>query len=287
MQWQGSSPLARGTPANPTLGMLGARLIPARAGNTNQAPLTLCSHSAHPRSRGEHAPGSEGSRPPPSRLIPARAGSTLMLGHVLLVRRAHPRSRGEHYHKQAKQMRDRDSSPLARGTRSPAAPLHRNARLIPARAGNTYTPGVTVNAHSAHPRSRGEHNPSLTLIGAVIGSSPLARGTPAARSVSKPQLRLIPARAGNTDCSDWLSPRAPAHPRSRGEHSGAITSPSAMVGSSPLARGTRAAEERQRIRFRLIPARAGNTPCRVPGRSGYPAHPRSRGEHGSPARESQ
>ena len=202
-----------------------------------------------------------------------------MLGHVLLVRRAHPRSRGEHYHKQAKQMRDRDSSPLARGTRSPAAPLHRNARLIPARAGNTYTPGVTVNAHSAHPRSRGEHNPSLTLIGAVIGSSPLARGTPAARSVSKPQLRLIPARAGNTDCSDWLSPRAPAHPRSRGEHSGAITSPSAMVGSSPLARGTRAAEERQRIRYRLIPARAGNTPCRVPGRSGYPAHPRSRGEH--------
>ena len=136
-----------------------------------------------------------------------------------------------------------------------------------------------MNAHSAHPRSRGEHNPSLTLIGAVIGSSPLARGTPAARSVSKPQLRLIPARAGNTDCSDWLSPRAPAHPRSRGEHSGAITSPSAMVGSSPLARGTRAAEERQRIRFRLIPARAGNTPCRVPGRSGYPAHPRSRGEH--------
>ena len=97
--------------------------------------------------------------------------------------------------------------------------------------------------------------------------------------MSKPQLRLIPARAGNTDCSDWLSPRAPAHPRSRGEHSGAITSPSAMVGSSPLARGTRAAEERQRIRFRLIPARAGNTPCRVPGRSGYPAHPRSRGEH--------
>ena len=202
-----------------------------------------------------------------------------MLGHVLLVRRAHPRSRGEHYHKQAKQMRDRDSSPLARGTRSPAAPLHRNARLIPARAGNTYTPGVTVNAHSAHPRSRGEHNPSLTLIGAVIGSSPLARGTPAARSVSKPQLRLIPARAGNTDCSDWLSPRAPAHPRSRGEHSGAITSPSAMVGSSPLARGTRAAEERQRIRFRLIPARAGNT-----GRVSRltiiaAAHPRSRGEH--------
>ena len=132
---------------------------------------------------------------------------------------------------------------------------------------------------ATHPRSRGEHEVQRHLCTVTLGSSPLARGTPAARSVSKPQLRLIPARAGNTDCSDWLSPRAPAHPRSRGEHSGAITSPSAMVGSSPLARGTRAAEERQRIRFRLIPARAGNTPCRVPGRSGYPAHPRSRGEH--------
>ena len=173
-------------------------------------------------------------------LIPARAGSTLMLGHVLLVRRAHPRSRGEHYHKQAKQMRDRDSSPLARGTRSPAAPLHRNARLIPARAGNTYTPGVTVNAHSAHPRSRGEHNPSLTLIGAVIGSSPLARGTPAARSVSKPQLRLIPARAGTTSTTTTSPARTWAHPRSRGDHRTRIRRCWSPLGSSPLARGPQA-----------------------------------------------
>ena len=197
MQWQGSSPLARGTLVFSGFLNAGLRLIPTHAGNTNQAPLTLCSHSAHPRSRGEHAPGSEGSRPP-SRLIPARAGSTLMLGHVLLVRRAHPRSRGEHYHKQAKQMRDRDSSPLARGTRSPAAPLHRNARLIPARAGNTYTPGVTVNAHSAHPRSRGEHAIGLGSHSALDGSSPLARGTPPASVTSIAVCRLIPAHAGNT-----------------------------------------------------------------------------------------
>ena len=135
---------------------------------------------------------------PPSRLIPARAGSTLMLGHVLLVRRAHPRSRGEHYHKQAKQMRDRDSSPLARGTRSPAAPLHRNARLIPARAGNT--PGLSPPRRqwSAHPRSRGEH--VLLKSGSVFdsGSSPLARGTRHVGFRVGRDTRLIPARAGNT-----------------------------------------------------------------------------------------
>ena len=238
MQWQGSSPLARGTQQLNVVRPGNHRLIPARAGNTNQAPLTLCSHSAHPRSRGEHAPGSEGSRPPPSRLIPARAGSTLMLGHVLLVRRAHPRSRGEHYHKQAKQMRDRDSSPLARGTRSPAAPLHRNARLIPARAGNTTRASPSLVPSSAHPRSRGEHQLLDLCRSRNYGSSPLARGTLIALIGSVLVLRLIPARAGNTP---GLSPprrQWSAHPRSRGEHvllkSGSVFD----SGSSPLARGT-------------------------------------------------
>ena len=218
--------------------MLGARLIPARAGNTNQAPLTLCSHSAHPRSRGEHAPGSEGSRPPIE---------------------AHPRSRGEHYHKQAKQMRDRDSSPLARGTRSPAAPLHRNARLIPARAGNT--PGLSPPRRqwSAHPRSRGEH--VLLKSGSVFdsGSSPLARGTRHVGFRVGRDTRLIPARAGNTFHASQNEILSAAHPRSRGEHHRAMVSVSILFGSSPLARGTlNFLRESQRF-SRLIPARAGNT----------------------------
>ena len=100
-----------------------------------------------------------------------------MLGHVLLVRRAHPRSRGEHYHKQAKQMRDRGSSPLARGTYQSDSAGPVVARLIPARAGSTISARRQVVFPAAHPRSRGEHAIAAPSAQAKVGSSPLARGT--------------------------------------------------------------------------------------------------------------
>ena len=52
---RGSSPLARGTHDDASLGHAHARLIPARAGNTATRLLTTLSCPAHPRSRGEHA----------------------------------------------------------------------------------------------------------------------------------------------------------------------------------------------------------------------------------------
>ena len=50
----GSSPLARGT--RPVFVYIGSEigLIPARAGNTQEALLCEASFGAHPRSRGEH-----------------------------------------------------------------------------------------------------------------------------------------------------------------------------------------------------------------------------------------
>ena len=210
-----------------------------------------------------------------------------MLGHVLLVRRAHPRSRGEHYHKQAKQMRDRDSSPLARGTRSPAAPLHRNARLIPARAGNTTRASPSSVPSSAHPRSRGEHQLLDLCRSRNYGSSPLARGTLIALIGSVLVLRLIPARAGNTP---GLSPprrQWSAHPRSRGEHREYPPGFFAGFGSSPLARGTRRERSGMNHASGLIPARAGNTRARNTGIFARGAHPRSRGEHGTGAEQAE
>ena len=91
----GSSPLARGTHSAPTLDWVGARLIPARAGNTAASCFATISQAAHPRSRGEHgvpvarvvhaygsSPLARGTRCSgrisslPRRLIPARAGNT-------------------------------------------------------------------------------------------------------------------------------------------------------------------------------------------------------------------
>ena len=73
------------------------------------------------------------------------------------------------------------------------------------------------------------------------------------------EARLIPARAGNTPVDIAPACAAAAHPRSRGEHSGAQLTPQALFGSSPLARGTLIPVWNGIKDIRLIPARAGNT----------------------------
>ena len=92
-------------------------------------------------------------------------------------------------------------------------------------------------------------------------------------------VRLIPARAGNTFHRWTRFMRPPAHPRSRGEHPGDRRAKIGAAGSSPLARGTLIRTLLLMLIRRLIPARAGNT-CGLQASLGIPAaHPRSRGEH--------
>ena len=157
---------------------------------------------------------------------------------------------------------NRGSSPLARGTLDDPEFILGKTRLIPARAGNTAGfPGFMEGA-AAHPRSRGEHaNSQKTPLGS-FGSSPLARGTQSWRLWQSWCVRLIPARAGNTFLRGVGMPRGSAHPRSRGEHDSPPHRPEALLGSSPLARGTPGRNGRHQPPPRLIPARAGNTWCR-------------------------
>ena len=171
------------------------------------------------------------------------------------------------------------SSPLARGTRGGAPDRGRRDRFIPARAGNT-APGPAISSRrSVHPRSRGEHPSSRPRASPSPGSSPLARGTPRGANRIRSGFRFIPARAGNTP----RGARAPApgavHPRSRGEHGGIHSPASFDLGSSPLARGTQARQQRAFTAARFIPARAGNTDRGRPSPRGSSVHPRSRGEH--------
>ena len=154
-----------------------------------------------------------------------------------------------------------------------------NDRLIPARAGNTHSNPADAHPAQAHPRSRGEHLNGYQLVKVPCGSSPLARGTLRDSHAETNALRLIPARAGNTDYQESRTPASPAHPRSRGEHRSVLCSVPAGVGSSPLARGTQQALAYYRAVARLIPARAGNTSSRRHLAGLSPAHPRSRGEH--------
>ena len=75
-------------------------------------------------------------------------------------------------------------------------------------------------------------------------------------------------------------PEKPAvHPRWRGEHLLTRCAEVSQCGSSPLARGTRAAHHAWRQRGRFIPAGAGNTALHALHQSVLAVHPRWRGEH--------
>ena len=194
--YRGSSPLARGTCQYAVDCPRLFRLIPARAGNICPVYPALRAMSAHPRSRGEHIWNNlwngigDGSSPlargtfrsaarsaRSARLIPARAGNIPNGSTPLGGFPAHPRSRGEHVQSVIKSVRQRGSSPLARGTYTASPKPSLSVRLIPARAGNIPTDPTSVLNAAAHPRSRGEHPGRREYEQLRDGSSPLARGT--------------------------------------------------------------------------------------------------------------
>ena len=130
------------------------------------------------------------------------------------------------------------------------------------------------------------------------GSSPLARGLPAARRGGVGHGRIIPARAGFTPVIRMMTRPCPDHPRSRGVYCEPRWRPNTTRGSSPLARGLPPRPRSLRSPHWIIPARAGFTRaggltprglCRIiPARAGFtastastpsdpPDHPRSRG----------
>ena len=90
------------------------------------------------------------------------------------------------------------SSPLTRGAQLSRVQLDLPCRLIPAHAGSTSKACSTSSKASAHPRSRGEHDPATLDQFAQRGSSPLTRGARRPPVRFHHQRRLIPAHAGST-----------------------------------------------------------------------------------------
>ena len=213
----GSSPLTRGKPHPRRPDMAARRLIPAHAGKTWRPSARGARTAAHPRSRGENpvtmntnAP-KHGSSPltrgqlssvkingASLRLIPAHAGKTNSLNAWSSFFPAHPRSRGENHAGARTRPHPRGSSPLTRGKRRWFHGRASGPRLIPAHAGKTHPAARLHRRAAAHPRSRGENDPTGPVNPANPGSSPLTRGKPRRTNVHTIPRRLIPAHAGKT-----------------------------------------------------------------------------------------
>ena len=131
------------------------------------------------------------------------------------------------------------SSPLTQGKLLVAVRACDHDGLIPAHAGKTTTSLSEVSGAMAHPRSRGENSTYSTVVGSMLGSSPLTRGKQASLSASVEACGLIPAHAGKTFGDDDAR---------RGE-----------PGSSPLTRGKPDQGTNPLSPGGLIPAHAGKT----------------------------
>ena len=189
----------------------------------------------------------------------------------------HPRSRGVYSLYQAARRGDNGSSPLARGLRRNGNPQVRERRIIPARAGFTGNRRALPRANADHPRSRGVYVLEDSPFSGAQGSSPLARGLRQVSCLLVRWRRIIPARAGFTGMTPYGGRSDRDHPRSRGVYPRAPRDVVRTGGSSPLARGLLSPAGPSGIRRGIIPARAGFTRPRPPGRSWTTDHPRSRG----------
>ena len=296
---QGSSPRVRGKRRCGWPTGWGPRLIPARAGKTEQPTASSAAPAAHPRTCGENAmrrgcarvstgssprvrgkPSTTRSAAWPEGLIPARAGKTARWPVLGEQARAHPRACGENRTDLIEVTHYPGSSPRVRGKPGKAGQSIPLARLIPARAGKTPRGRPAGGRRRAHPRACGENRAGGAPGSAMSGSSPRVRGKRVSGCGCAFVVRLIPARAGKTRRRRRGGRAGWAHPRACGENSWADKVPGDLLGSSPRVRGKRAFSSCQ---SRLIPARAGKTSGLSRGRSGRWAHPRACGENSWPS----
>ena len=153
------------------------------------------------------------------RFIPAGAGNSPSASSPALDISVYPRWRGELWFTHATSERVDGLSPLARGTQGRRYPRSATPRFIPAGAGNTIETFHAIKQAAVYPRWRGEHLLIKWRARCVYGLSPLARGTPVVRYLSKGCFRFIPAGAGNTWRPSSFKASMPVYPRWRGEHS--------------------------------------------------------------------
>ena len=173
----------------------------------------------------------------------------------------HPRSCGANLTEEPFVISPSGSSPLVRGQLRDSWKDYAAARIIPARAGPTWSVRRCRCARPDHPRSCGANSSSFFGLFVWCGSSPLVRGQRIGRPADRRILRIIPARAGPT-AKHYLKPDITAdHPRSCGANKYDNDIDTLYDGSSPLVRGQQSNGLGKTVNERIIPARAGPTTC--------------------------
>ena len=195
------------------------------------------------------------------RIIPAHAGNSASSTTATAAASDHPRACGELALVLKSGMAEYGSSPRMRGTRSSSCAAARSLRIIPAHAGNSSPRKPSSLTRPDHPRACGELACDVAQKHRALGSSPPMRGTPRRRSCALLVRRIIPAHAGNSGWSPASTACTADHPRACGELMSAVKTNPPYPGSSPRMRGTRVPVRSGAVRYRIIPAHAGNSAC--------------------------
>ena len=272
------------------------RIIPARAGQTTAGLTARNTGTDHPRACGANnlsiwtpwpATGSSprvrgkqrdvGQVAANQRIIPARAGQTLVQKSMTSCNADHPRACGANAQVRFEGGIDHGSSPRVRGKRLRKAIRSAIRRIIPARAGQTSAGLDGADVPPDHPRACGANHECRPLMVLPVGSSPRVRGKLAGLTRGFPRLRIIPARAGQTDSKRRASPTPSDHPRACGANSRSVSELSTSTGSSPRVRGKHRVQEPRHGQSRIIPARAGQTVVTISLPVSKPDHPRACG----------
>ena len=207
------------------------------------------------------------------RVIPACAGNRVWLVRSLGQWTGHPCVCGEQAGDDPRQVLVSGSSLRVRGTEEDAFAAEISTRVIPACAGNSFTPERVVVPISGHPCVCGEQQWRRETSGAVSGSSLRVRGTGRARRRVCAPFRVIPACAGHRPRRRrWPSP-PPGHPCVCGEQHLVLQRRHVDDGSSLRVRGTGVSSGSWWSPHRVIPACAGNSAARstlATTRTGHP-----------------
>ena len=140
---------------------------------------------------------------------------------------------------------------------------------------------MDINADDGqdHPRTCGENPHLLSKQWSLLGSPPHLRGKRKSVGELGKTIRITPAPAGKTSCTNSFKARSRDHPRTCGENAYALKVLEAWGGSPPHLRGKLISCKNIFPTGRITPAPAGKTSLTYLLLSFFKDHPRTCGEN--------